>query len=200
MPLPATKIGATRFMYATFCEAVSGELGRTYYLAKAEYGSGLFAAKNLEIGQVICPYDGALLSTSQANDGRAQTHMIRLKDTDLVVDGLPMSRRLKYNRVQKRYWPEFIEDWDQGWACMANSSAGAVSNSKMIQVRDDRDHRQDSYDPLLQTALPPRITNQMNPRAYLVASKPIAAHEEILWYYNPTFQDVQVIEVEGGKR
>jgi hypothetical protein len=70
----------------------------------------------------------------------------------------------------------------------------------MIQVRDDRSNRAATYDPLQQSNLPPSITNQMTPRAYLVASKPMAKHDEILWYYNPTFQNVTVIEVEGGGR
>jgi hypothetical protein len=67
---------------------------------------------------------------------------------------------------------------------MSRSSAGNVSNATMIQVRDDRHNREQDYDELLQSKLPPSITNQMLPRGFLVAAKPIAADEEILWY-NP---------------
>ena len=198
MPLPFTRVGDQTFKYATFCEALSAELGPDLYIAKSEFGKGLFANRAFAVGSVLCAYDGALITTSQANDGRAQTHMLRLKDTDLVVDGLPLSRRLRFDRVAQRFFPEFVEDWDQGWACIANSSAGGVSNAKLVQVRDDRHNREEGYDPLTQANLPPSITNQMLPRAFLVASRPIEKHDEILWYYNPTFQAVQVIELEGG--
>jgi len=184
MPLPVTKVGDKTFKYATYCDAVAGELGRTYYIAKSTHGKGLFANRNLAVGEVICAYDGALITTSQANDGRPQTHMLRLKDTDFVVDGIGMSRRIRYDRLAERYWPEYFEDWDQGWACMSRSSAGDLSNATMIQVRDDRHNREQDYDELLQSKLPPSITNQMLPRGFLVAARPIAADEEILWY-NP---------------
>lgn len=196
MPLPFTKVGEVTFKYASFCDSVSGELGRAYYIGKSQYEKGLFANKALDVGDVICAYDGTLLTSSEATDGRPQTHMLRLRDTDFVMDGLPLSRRLRWERSSKRFWPEYVEDWEQGFACIANSSAGSVSNAKLVQVRDDRHNREDGYDPKTQANLPPSITNQMLPRAYLVVSRPTAKDEEILWYYNPTFHSTPVIEID----
>ena len=181
-----TKIAGITFKYATFAEKHQGALGRDYYIARGAYGKGLFARKALLVGTVICPYDGKLLSEPEAK-GKVKTHMIKPRGSHFIVDGLPLANSLRWDKTDKKYWPQDLELWDMGWACIANSSAGGVSNAKMLTLRDDRDVRAAEYDEETQARLPTRVLEILSTRAYLVASRDIEKDEEILWYYNPVF-------------
>ena len=173
---PPTKIAGITFKYATFAEKHSGALGKDYYIARGVYGKGLFARRALPAGTVICAYDGKLLSDAEAK-GRVKTHMIKPRGSHFVVDGLPLANALRWDKKDKMYWPEDLELWDLGWACIANSSAGGFSNAKMLTLRDDRDVRAADYDEETQARLPTRVLEILSTRAYLVASKDIAKDE-----------------------
>lgn len=202
-PRPAPNIGGVKFKYATFAESRTGHLGKEYYIAKGVYGKGLFANKALRPGDVICPYDGQLISSSDAQSkSRVKTHMLKLVGSSLIVDGLLLAQELSFDKTDQKYWPRDIDMWDSGFGSIANSSAGSGSaNAKMIFLFDDRDIRAGDYDPETQQRLPNRVIDLMNTRAYLVASEDIAKNEEIFWYYNPTLYEPDVIdltELGGG--
>ncbi len=172
-----------KVLYATFADSIAGQLGRDYYIAKSEYGKGLFARHTIEESEIICAYDGDLIQDTRSQMGsRKRTHLLRVKDSEYIIDGYPMSTRLKFDKTDQKYWPEDIDEYYKGWGAIANSSLkGKNSNAKMIWLYNDRGRRPEGYNIQAQTTFPGR--NIIPKQPYLIANKRILAGEEILWKY-----------------
>lgn len=175
-----------KFEYASYAEDWEHWLGDDYYIADGAHGRGLFANKRFERGDVICAYDGRMLDVVDARKLKVKTHVMRLAGTQFAVDGWPLARALRFDPADGKWWPEDPEEYELGWAFMANSSAGTGdANARTLSLIDDRAVRRADYDPELQTPLPKAMRDILPRRAYLVAEKTIRKGEEILWYYNP---------------
>ena len=184
-----------KVMYATLADSLSGQLGRDYYIAKSKYGKGLFARHDIEAGEIICAYDGDLIQDTRSQiGGRKRTHLLRIKDSEYILDGYPMSTRLKYDKNDKKYWPEDIDEFYSGWGAIANSAmTDKDSNAKMIWLYNDRGRRPAGYNIQAQTALKDR--NIIPKQPYLVAKEKILKDEEILWKYKNVELDEDTGEV-----
>ena len=149
-------------------------------------------------GDILAPYDGILLKDEQVGS-RVRTHMMRVPGTDYVYDGLPLSNNLVWNKKRGMYLPSNgsdVEDYFLGYAALANSAKQGKNNAKMVWMYNDRGRRAVGYNPQTQANLPNK--DLIPKHGYLVATKPIARDQEILWKYQVELDaDVEIEEVDG---
>lgn len=175
MPRPAKKV-----LYASLADQVCGTLGRDYYIKKSKYGKGVFARHEFETGEILMPYDGDLLKDEEIGT-RKRTHLLRVKESDYVIDGLPLSKDLRLDMQSQEYWPQTVDNFFVGFGALCNSANQLHSNAVMKWLYNDRGRRPESYNPQDQTFFKNQSLFPKQP--YLVAKRPIDAHEEILWTY-----------------
>jgi len=179
----------TKVKYSSFADIIVKKLGDGYLLKDSEIGGiGLFANKNFEKEEIICRYDGVKRHRADINEDIVTSHLLSIKDSDLLLDGLPMRKELIKCCKSNCYWPTDIDLYFQGWACMANSSRGMVNitpNAKMEYFVDDGKVRIENYNPSTQARIPNGLKHVLGKIPYLVAKRAILKGEEILWDYNP---------------
>jgi hypothetical protein len=176
-PLPLPKS-------ADAADAVCGHLGVEYEVRDAgAHGRGLFVTKALAAGSVIARYEGVAHDSRTVPEGAARTHMLRLRDCDQIMDGLPLARGLR-RRPDGSYWPEREAEAGSGYASLANSApTEREANAKLVFIK--------SY--ALPGAPPPLRRNRdvaalLPPGAFLVAKRMLKPGEEVLWRYQVAFQ------------
>lgn len=130
-------------------------------------GFGLFAAQDIAPKQYITEYGGKLLSSEEGRAlGAAGTHLMSLASHHHVLDG--------------RVTDEFPLDYYTENHRVASFANTVRRNDARLNARPTVVHlRQPFVDPYNQI---------VTERAFLVATKPIAAGDEIFWYYGPEYE------------
>ena len=82
---------------------------------------GLFTHRTLLKGDVITEYDGPRAAAAAMQQ---RTHLLRIRGSDVVIDGAPISRCLTYDPQSQLYWPHSVADFDRGYGALADSSRG----------------------------------------------------------------------------
>lgn len=170
--------------YASFAKEVQGEFGRDYLIANTRNaGKGLFAKRQFKKGDIIAEYDGRRTHSVP----HITTHLLRVPNSNLLIDGRELSDLLEYDSSSGKYWPKDnnLDDWFRGYAAIANSSKHP--NAKMKFLYDDLSKRDANYSPDSQTYF--KGQDLLPRRPFLVASKDIAPKEEITWKYKVVFDD-----------
>ena len=164
-----------RTLYATKAATESGQFATEFVVSMTKYGKGLFAARDIERGEIITQYSGQLLHDADLGE-RPRTHMLRVPGTDYIWDGYAVSRSLHYDRRTRKFIPD---DATVGFGAIANSSRRG--NATIKWYYNDIDGRPPTYDPRSQTNFPARHLRPKVP--FLVASKTILSGQEIVWKY-----------------
>jgi hypothetical protein len=165
-------------------DEVCGHLGVEDEVRDAgEHGRGLFVIKALGAGSIIARYDGVAHDSRTVPEGAPRTHMLRLRNCDQIMDGLPLASGLQ-KRPDGTYWPVRPAEESCGYASLANSApTEREANAKLVFLK--------SY------ALPgaPRparrnrdLAELLPPGAFLVAKRLLKPGEEVLWRYQVAFQ------------
>ena len=163
---------------------VCGHLGVEYEVRDAgAHGRGLFVIKELPAGSVIARYDGVAHDSRTVPEGAARTHMLRLRNCDQIMEGLPLASGLQ-RREDGTYWPARAAEATCVYASLANSvPTEREANAKLVFLK--------SY--ALPGAPPPARRNRdlaelLPPGAFLVAKRLLKPGEEVLWRYQVAFQ------------
>jgi hypothetical protein len=177
-------------------DAVVGHLGAEYVIRDAgEWGRGLFVAAPLRKGALIARYDGVLHTTRTLPPGAPRTHMLRLKDSDFVLDGRPLADGLLRGR-DGAWRPANDGDARMGYASLANSSMDTAKspNARMVFRLDygvaatapvGGDGAARPSGALAPAARRPNhaLASLLPQGAFLVANKDLAPGAEVLWHY-----------------
>ena len=180
-PLPPPPLPLPRS--ADAADEVCGHLGAEYEVRDAgEHGRGLFVIKALPAGSIIARYDGVAHDSRTVPEGAARTHMLRLRNCDQIMDGLPLASGLQ-RRPDGTYWPARPAEAVCGYASLANSvPTEREANAKLVFLK--------SY--ALPGAPKPVRRNRdlaelLPPGAFLVAKRLLKPGEEVLWRYQVAF-------------
>jgi hypothetical protein len=181
LPLPKSTAAA---------DAVVGHLGQEYTIKDAQYGRGLFVAgKPLPAGALIAAYGGELQNARALPAGTPHTHVLRLQGTDDAVNGLTVANGLV--RGADGVWrPASAADARAGYASLANAArTEKEANAKMVFVRNFGAAAVAAADGSVQVRAAGRaLADLLPPGAYLMAKRPLVAHEEVLWHYQVAYQ------------
>jgi len=182
--------------YASLADVLINRLGEGYVLKDSDHGVGLFSKKVFCKNEIICAYDGQRIHRSDIGN-RNTSHMLSIKDSDDIIDGLPFRRDLKKDYASGLYWPEDLNLYFVGWAFMANSSRNSCKNSNAYidYIIDDSSIRIQNYNPFEPTKISNNLKNVLPKKPYLFAKETILIDEEILWDYNPFVKDSIVIDL-----
>ena len=164
--------------FASLAQEVTGQLGKDYLIANTrDAGKGLFAVHQFKEGDIIAEYEGKRLHTPPL----ITTHLLRVPNSNLLLDGRFLSDLLQYDSRTGKYWPKEnnVEDFYRGFAAIANSSKHP--NATMKFFYDDIGKRSSTYDPQTQTHL--KGLDLLPKRPFLVANRVIHPKEEITWKY-----------------
>ena len=184
--------------YFSLAHLLECKLDRDFAIQRSPIGGkGLFALKDIDIGQIITAYDGERIHYEDA-ERRTRTHSLREKGSDFVYDGLSVThsvrRRINANG-QVIYQPHPTGKKFDGYASIANSATNKLSNCKLLWVWDDRGRRGPTYDPTSQT-MPKNRNILYHQIAFLQAKKFIPKGTEITWTYQVEI-DSDETESEG---
>lgn len=184
--------------FSSLADVLTKKIGTGYVLKDSEIGGiGLFANRSFSAGDIICPYDGLKKHRSDIKKEDIKTHILSIPNTDYCIDGLEMRKDLKKDK-DGFYWPEDLNLYFNGWACMANSSRNLINNESNALIEFlicDEQVRFENYNPLDQTKLSNALMYVLPKKPYLIAKKDIKKNDEILWDYNPQIQKVEIIDL-----
>lgn len=115
-----------------------------------------------------------------------RTHMLRVKGSDDILDGLPLAQRLV--RARGGEWvPADEADACEGYGSLANSAPKAKANARIVFLPDDSAWRREyaaKHEGVATPASLPRCLAGMLPKAaYLVATRTLQPLEQVCWSY-----------------
>lgn len=146
-------------------------------------GRGLFLTRDVPAGAVITEYagaDGSIPAAGQSVDRSATTHMLRVPDESRVIDGLLVAAALCVD-ARTDTW-RIPSVWRRSLGALANAAHyRRDANAKLVWVHDDRALPA----PAAATGMPRDVWNVLPKAAFLVATRPLAAGDEVLWWYAP---------------
>jgi len=147
-------------------------------------GRGLFlSARGVRSGAFLCRYSGAVrdVASLPAAETAPRTHMLRLRGSSRIVDGLPLASRL-VRRSGGEWAPASAEsdDWCCGYAALANAARSeAGANARMIFLPDDTAWRAALPEGERGRSLPRALAQLLPTAAFLVAKRDLQPLEEI---------------------
>ena len=182
-PLPPT--GRWELRYATSADLVCGQLGPDYEIRDvADCYRGLFPVRRFLKGQLVARYGGTRCHEKCLSPGHKRTHILRVPDSNDLIDGWPLARALVRSPCCRFWLPAPCSTGARsGHASLANSGK---PNTRIVFVADDSGARPLGYDARRPTLLgkPIWFENTHLPRAaYLEATCDIEVVEEVLWEY-----------------
>jgi len=172
--------------FSAYMREVSGTLANGKICIKRstnpEAGLGLFAAQDIARGQIITEYCGDIISR-KAIGTIPRTHMLRIKETDLIINGRPIAFNIMRDMPDKNGCYAFYSPSNHhiGLGALANSSKEG-KNCEIIFLKD--------WD------LPNAVRALMPNQVFLRAAQEIKAGDEIMWDYY-YYQGSQVKANEG---
>ena len=163
--------------YASLARALQGSLGRDHVVGKSRFGKGLFSRRVFKKGDFVTEYDCSSDTPTQS------THVLRIKNSDMTVDGAPLAQSLRWNARSHQYGPLDAADTGRGYAALVNSSVGyrGRPNCGIVWTMDDVGRRPDGYVPATQARLPGEDVLPLRP--FLVATRTVLTGEEFKLKY-----------------
>ena len=188
-PSPAPRQPGRPPAYASVADVECGQLGADYEIKNVpECGRGLFAVRKFAGGALVARYGGTLRHVRCLPEDLPRTHLLRIPDSDNLIDGRPLADGLQVSGCGRVWLPQDAADAGKGYASIANSAEGGRgANARMVFLVDDAGVRPPEYDAHEGKRLCQGLAGILPRAAYLVALRDIEAGEEIRWAYQVSY-------------
>lgn len=143
-----------------------------YVVQNSEHGRGVFVTRDMPAGAVLLRYDGERKSVASLPQNAPRTHMLRLRGTDDVIDGLDLADNL-FKCARTGLWKPLEPErfcWSYGALANAATTEGEA-NARLVFLTNDT------------TKASAAAAKLFAPIPFLVAKRKVVAGEEVLWHY-----------------